>query len=83
MTFNFSVISVAERTDMEEREYGHGDYLYAEFTSERIPFKNRTLGYSYHLYFFTVDWILSFPSLLHKISGYHTCMHILPYSQIR
>ena len=31
---------------MEEgREYGHGDYLYPEFPSERIPFKIE-LGYS-------------------------------------
>lgn len=81
MTFTFSVISVAERTDMEEgREYGHGDYLYPEFPSERIPFKIE-LGYSYHLYFFTVDWILSFPSLLHKFPRIYMCMHILPYLQ--
>ena len=31
---------------MEEgREYGHGDYLYPEFPSERVPFKIE-LGYS-------------------------------------
>jgi len=46
MTFTFFLISVAERTDMEEgREYGHGDYLYPEFPSERVPFKIE-LGYS-------------------------------------